>query len=316
MESFKPSAPSMAQRILSNPLLHLFLAFILVCVVIIFVRLHSKEEIANRVQFLKGGPTLVSRGNGLTGLAKTTNLPPPPPPGPSSQQMPPPPTSPSHLPAMALASGAEKNESLDEGKKGFGDSVRMHLSFAEVDHQIMESLRQESRSTGQFTEFGDFKAGAIPSGKKATSERGVRILQKADEKLDREHMSASANIGEAKTDGSFLGVTYSVLLTQIDGNTIRGEIEVLQNFHESTDLNDPPVRRTYPSTTFELTTGQSWMVSLNLPSFPQEEPDSASAEGIMRIFQSPQYKSKQTEFTLFFEFDRPAVNQNAGKNSQ
>ncbi len=302
MENFKKSAPSVGQRIFSNPVIYIVLAFLLFCVIIVFVRRHSKEEMANRMQFLKGGPMMVARP-GVLMKNNTQSMPAAPPPPPTA------------APTVNAVHAFEAT-TPDENAKAFSDAVQMRLSFAEVDHQTMELLRQDSRATGQFTEFGDFKAGALPAHRRAANERGVRVLFKTSEKLDHEHMSFSANAGESKSDGVFLGITYSVNLTHIEPGSISGEIEVLQNFHESQDLNDPPVRRTYPSTTFELTPGQGWMVTLNLPTAAQEDPESTSAEGVMRIFQSPQYKSRQTEFTLFFDFDKTSSNQNAGKNSQ
>jgi hypothetical protein len=293
MENFKPSAPPITKRILSNPILHIALAFVLIFVMILFIRHHSQQEITSRMEFLKGGPTIVSRQT----PAKAPDSPP------ALQPQPP--------PVANLEKQPEPN--AEDSRKSL-DAVNVNLLFTEVDHQTMESLRQDSRATGQFTEFGDFKAGALPTTKKAISERGVRVLYRAQEKMDHERMSASATVGDERTDTAPVGVSYIITLTHLEGNTIRGEIEVAQIFHETQDLNDPPVQRSYPSTTFELTPGMSWMVTLNLPTVTQEDADSASTEGLMRIFQSPQYKSKQTEFTLFFEFDRPALNSNAGKN--
>jgi hypothetical protein len=88
---------------------------------------------------------------------------------------------------------------------------------------------------------------------------------------------------------------------------IKGEVEILRAFYETADQTEGPVRRNVPTTTFDLTPGMSWMVTLRLPSFPQDEPG-ATPEGILRIFNSPQFKSKQTEFTLFFEFDTSPAN--------
>jgi hypothetical protein len=305
MESFKPSAPPLAKRILSSPILHILLAFVLVFIVIIFVRKHSQEEFISRVEFLKGGPTLMTRQTLLRGGTAAAPAAPPVVP---------------QIPAANTTPPERSAEPLreEENKRPTADSVHVRVLFAEVDHQSMENLRGYSRATGQFTEFGDFKAGALPANRKANSERGVRVLEHHEEKLDREHLNASFTAGYHTGEDTELGLTYSITINQIDPNVIRGEIEVMHLFHESTDLNDAPVRRTYPSTTFELSPGMSWMVTLNLPTaqqMPPEGDEPSNPDGIMRIFQSPQYKSRQTEFTLFFEFDRPALNPNAGKNS-
>jgi hypothetical protein len=312
MENFKPSVPPLLSRILSSPIFHILLAFVLVFIVIIFVRKHSQEEFISRVEFLKGGPTVMTRQTVTHGNPAAPALPP---------TAPPPPPPPPPLATEKIAEVAHEEDS-----KKSADTIHVRVLFAEVDHQTMEGLRRYSRETGQFTEFGDFRAGALPAAHKANSERGVRILERKEEKLDRDHMSANATVGVPTSptapEDSELGLTYSVNLTHIEPNLIRGEIEVMHLFHETTDLNDAPVRRTYPSTTFELSPGMSWMVTLNLPLVPQVPPEDgepSNADGIMRIFQSPQYKSRQTEFTLFFEFDRqfdkPAGTQNAGKNA-
>lgn len=295
IENYKPISPPIFKQIVSNPFLHIFLIFLAVAIVIIFVRKHSQLEMANRVQFLKGGPTVVSRKT--TGTNKNSNAPPAPPlPASSSNN------------SLSVASAERPDPTTDDNKKTINENVGVKIIFAEVDHQTMEILRQESRSTGQFTEFGDFKAGALPNIKKSLHEKGVRSLHRIEDKFDKDGNNISASVGASLGDGNFLGLTYAITLHRVDPNTISGEIEMLQNFHETSDLSEAPVKRTYPSTTFELSAGQGWMITLNLPTVPQEDSDNASSNGIMRIFQSPQYKSKQTEFTLFFEFDKPASN--------
>ena len=299
MENYTPEAPSVLQKLISNPLVYIFFGFLFIIAAIFLVKQNKKEDFVNQFKNFKNSGSFTSY------IVST----------PTSTEF----NHSSHIKTETTVK-AEKapdssSNSVEASKVPASEMINLHLLAAEVDHQTMENLRQESRSTGQFTEFGDFKAGALATNRKATTERGVRVLYKTDEKLDHDHMVVSSNIGQNRSDGTMLGISYTVSLNHIEANSIRGEIEVLQNFHESSDPNEPPVQRSYPSTTFELTPGQSWMVTLTLPTAPQEESDSSSADGIMRIFQSPQYKSKQTEFTLFFEFDRSAGTQNAGKNS-
>jgi len=301
MEQFKPRPPPLYKRIVFNPVLHVVLVFILIFLVILFLRKHKQEEFAHRLEFLKGGPTIVSRT--------------PPRPANAGPNLPLPPAPAAATPVIAAPKPVEAARVDEKTTADAPDSFKVHVYYAEVDHMTMEMLRQESQATGQYTEFGDFKAGALPATRKPTRERGVRVLDRVEKKFDPRHLSAQWLNGQRNADAE-LGLTTLLSLDPPDNSTLRGEVEVLRSFRESLDPADGPVRRSYPSTSFELSPGMDWMITINLPNLPQDDSDRPSGDGIMRIFQSPQYKSRQTEFTLFFEFDTPSVTNNGGKNSQ
>ncbi len=293
--SFKQKT-SQPPRKSSGLLLYAIIFLVIVGMIVIFMRRHVKEEIETRVQFIKGGLTLAS---------------------PSLKQPNPGPTNPISKPEVRSVESlspeaparplSSPKAVLPQNESKVSETIQVNLIFAEVDRTLMEVFRNESRATGQFVEFGDFRTGIVPSFAKMANDRGVRLLQRVSEKLARDHVSATHSIGTTKPDGTFIGITYSITLTQIETNNLRGEFEIMHTFYESSDFGMPPVQRSYPSTTFDLNTGQSWMVTLSPPSIPQDEIEAHSSEGIMRLFHSPQYRSRQTEFAVFLDFDKITV---------
>lgn len=308
MENFKTAQPPPSKSFFSNGIFQIISLLVLVAGVFYFIRENNRENLANRVQFLKGGPVIATRAiPSETTPAATVAATAAAQPSVPTEAAPPPPTPPPPATTISNAMPVLSNE-----------AVKIHVYYAEVDHTTMETLRQESHSTGQFTEFGDFKAGALPANRKPTRERGVRILEKIERKLDAQHLTEQWFAG-SKTSEREIGITTMISIDSPAGKALRGEIELVRSFRESEDPSQMPVKRSYPTTSFELNSGMSWMITLNLPQNPQvsahEEGENNDAEGILRIFQSPQYKSKQTEFTLFIEFDTPA-SLNAGKTHE
>jgi hypothetical protein len=293
MENFTPKPKPVGLRILNHPALYAVTAAVLVMGLIFFIRQHQKEEMAARVQFLKGGPVIADRKvQPLT----TKNFGAQTPAATAAVAAPPP-----ELGAAPPPLGGPTARALDSAQS---DVVTVHILYAEVDHETMEMLRAESQSTQQHTDFGDFRAGALPAKIHPSRERGVRVLERIEKHFDSRALSQRWFVGHKipeSEDG--LGITTLINMEAFaKGGNFKGEIEIQRNFLEEGSSDEAPVRKNYPSTSFELSRGMSWMINLKLPQTPQEDP-TTSSEGLMRIFQSAQYKSKQTEFTVFFEFD-------------
>jgi hypothetical protein len=303
IENFKPLHEPPKKSIFSNLFFQICLVLGALAAIFFFIQNANRENMASRVQFLKGKPVIANRtapGDG----APVSNNPELPPPPPAENLTVPTPQAPAANPAPGPTAA---------------DGIKVHIYYAEVDRSTMDTLRQESHSTGQFTEFGDFKAGALPANKKPTRERGVRILERVEKKLDAQHLTEQWFTGSKVDAEHELGITTMINLDAPTGKSLRGEIEVIRSFRESEDISQLPVRRGYPTTTFELNSGMSWMITLNLPQNTQiqarDEGEAGGGEGILRIFQSPQFKSKQTEFTLFIEFEMPGAI-GVGKNHE
>jgi len=315
MEAFQPLKPPLLKRILGSAFFQISFIFVIVFITIFYIRQKQKEELASRVEFLKGGPTIVEKAflpnspQGQTQFSSEnsaqhadTQLPPAPPPPPSSGAS----QSPQGAVPSATATAAitVATTKAFESNQERSSHTKMRLLYAEVDHTTMELLRQEAQASGQYTDFGDFKAGALPATRKITRERGVRILHREEKEFTQSGQSQNWFTGTTPQGGEHqLGFNGIAAIETNSKGVIKGEIEIHSNFRETQDPNDPPISRPYPSTSFELNPGMSWMMSIPLPLISQEGPGRTESDGIFRIFQSPQFKSRQTEFTLFIEFD-------------
>jgi hypothetical protein len=305
MESYRPQKPPLMGRIVGSAFFQISFVFLIVFVAIFYIRQKQKEELASRVEFLKGGPLIVEKTFTPNPPAQAESSPPPVATAEAPPPPPPPPPTQATVPASAAMAMQTPPAVSDKAKNPSQNTlVKMHLLYAEVDKVTMDMLRQESQATGQYTDFGDFKAGAIPATRKVTRERGVRILHREEKNFTQANPSQNWLTGPASANGEFhLGFSSAAAVEVTQKGLIKGEIEIHHTFHENNDPNEPPVSRPYPSTSFELNPGMSWMMSLSVPPVQQEEPGKTESDGIMRIFQSPQFKSGRTEFTLFIEFD-------------
>jgi|GEM_PF-5537794 len=188
------------------------------------------------------------------------------------------------------------------------DLIKVQVYYAEVDHDTVEILRQESQSTQQYGDYGDLRSGALPAKSKAHKERGIRILDRVEKRFDRSHLAQQWFVGKKLNDqDEGLGISTALTLESLGAGRLHGELELTRIFLEGTENEEGPIRRSLPVLNFEVGPGMSWMVIPRLPTVAQEDAN-ASAEGILRLFQSPQFKSRQTEFTLFFEFDTSTAN--------
>lgn len=313
MESFRPQKPPLMGRILGSALFQISFVFIIVFVAIFYIRQKQKEELASRVEFLKGGPLIVEKSftpnAGATtesSTATASEVQPTPPPPPPAMAPPPPATPPQTAVAGSLPQENRALETAPDRAKST-QHTKMRLIYAEVDKTTLDILREEAQASGQYTDFGDFKAGALSATRKVTRERGVRVLFREEKDITQQGQPQSWFTGTTGTGGEpLLGFQGVAAIETTARGQIKGEVEVHRLFRESLDPNSPPVSRPYPATSFELNPGMTWMMSLNLPMVPQEEAGKTETDGVLRIFQSPQFKSGRTEFTLFIEFDTPA----------
>jgi len=299
MESFQPKKPSFLKQIVTSTFFQILIIFIFVFGAIFYIRQKQKEELISRVEFLKGGPLIVEKATTSAEIVAETQK--------EEKALPATanvtPTQAVSAASTTAAPDVQPTINPDRVSAKTAQQIKMRLIYAEVDRATMESFRQDALTTGQYTDFGEPEAGAIPANKKISRERGVRILHREEKEI-----TAGPTInwftGTTTPNGEpHLGISGITSVEISQKNILKGEIEVHRLFHESLDSNEPAINRPYPATTFELHPGMTWMMSLSLPAFPQEEPGKSEPQGIMRIFNSPQFKNNSTEFTLFIEFD-------------
>ena len=201
-------------------------------------------------------------------------------------------------PGSVSTTPALQSESNPNSSSQTSEYIKVKAIYAEVDIATLEKLKLEGLATGQFTDFGEFKAGAIPDiRKKLSSMAGITVLQTIEKSFTPAANTQQWFLGSNESE---IGINTLLNLEIRDSQLQRGEVEILRSFKD--ELGAPPTRKTLPVTSFELPAGMGWMLTIPINRVAQFETESPS-EGILKIFQSAAWKSKRTEFTLFLEFD-------------
>lgn len=320
--AFKPVGPSVLKKIITNIYLHITLIVIVCLAGIFYVNTQRKNEISARMEYLRGGAMIVEAQKNAESSADTSNVnndtsydssaanntnprDPREMAVPASASIA---ASTGATPEAASAKGAsaligEKNSAGGPRPPHNSDVIVLHAYYAEIDNAVIDSFKQDGTSLGQYTDFGDFKAGAIPDlAKKMKIWRGINILQKIDTGFSVNQNSQQWFLGE-KSGEDEVGVNTLVSVDTNDLALVHGEVEVLRNFR---DENSGPnvARKPLPVTAFELAPGVGWFITIPLSRSVMEE-DRRFNDGILKIFQSNQWKAKRSEFTLLLEFDIP-----------
>ncbi|MEI7972912.1 MAG: hypothetical protein WCH11_00940 [Bdellovibrio sp.] len=170
------------------------------------------------------------------------------------------------------------------------------VHFLEMDLQQFEILRPELSASGQFVDFGDFRAAAI-------LDAGQFL---------RAHAAFGRTPGQiyqkGKSDLKWLAGDSFQLFVRLDpalmGN-LKAELKINRIFRESSEL------RPLPTSNFELSIGAGVLILIQLRSFlsPQDLQTGAK-QGPLAILNFPRFRSRQTDLAFFFEFlsEGPSTN--------
>lgn len=204
--------------------------------------------------------------------------------------------------AAKMATSSEGKVNSDSKKE---QSIKATIYYTEISTSALESFEEESKSLGHFTDFGEFRSGLIENvGKRMNRQAGVIVLDQVSRTFTAKTLQQHWFIGSRTSDGNQVGIT-TLLALDTNGDRLRGEVEVLQAFIEGTGQEQGLRKSSSPSLSFEIP-GQhyGYMVRMPLPrQIASDSEGSMSPDGIMRIFSSPAYKNKSSEFTLFVDFD-------------
>lgn len=332
MQAFRPALPPLWRSIVIHPVFLIAMTFVVVMSSVAIIRQKQREELASRAELLKAGPLIVEQSSAdpnqnqiptsaseslpaakLASETEKTNAEPPPAKtanntvaesasvaAPSFKTM----ASASigsELAAKVAATGEAKANS--DSKKE--QSIKATIYYTEISTSALESFEEESKSLGHFTDFGEFRSGLLENvGKRMNRQSGVIVLDQVSRTFTAKTLQQHWFIGSRTSDGSQVGIT-TLLALDTNGDRLRAEVELLQAFIEGTGQEQGLRKSSSPSLSFELP-GQhyGYMVRMPLPrQIVTDSEGSMSPDGIMRIFSSPAYKNKSSEFTLFVDFD-------------
>jgi hypothetical protein len=311
MESFKPPRKSVLKRYLTDPLLYLGVALIVIGVSIATLYRQEKSSLVQRVSFLKGNLQIASNNN----AAKS-----PEPPvierqiaaeKPAVTE----PVNPAPPAEAALAVAAKATvpaPAPSPALKAAAASPQVHIYYAEVPRAALEKIYEESQATGQFNTFGDYTAGILPDVAKRLSSPTLKIsvLDRAEKSITKaQQMFAGVHDGELEDD---IGLNTFIELGESENpNVFRGNLEVVRTWKEAASERAPASiqKSSYPAV-FEMAPGAGFFIAGIMPRGPAStaavgaHEEELTKQGPFQILKSPSFQSKESEFVIFVEFEK------------
>lgn len=304
MQSFKPPRKSVLKSYLTDPLLYLAIALIIVGVSIATLYKKDKSNLAQRVSFLKGNVQIAST-NGLdkkssmeTAVARLEAEVP--------SASPPKDTAPEVETTRRMASVETASPSAAAATKPAaainGPVVRVY--YAEVPRHALERLYAESQATGQFNSFGDYTAGILPDVAKRISAPSLKILvlEKAEKSITKA-VQLFAGVHDHELE-DVIGLSTYIELAEIENNSFRGNIEVIRSLRENGERASGSIQKNSYPAIFELGPGAGFFIAGVLPHGQLPHEEQLVKQGPFRILKSPSFQNKESEFVIFIEFEK------------
>lgn len=333
MQSYVPKPPSVGKRLSSNPLIPVVAIFILVFAGALYIiREQREQEITRRMDYLKNGPVFAetTREKEASPAAAPVNAEVEPRPASAvasdmaseeantdnTRNMASPDavaarsapkavratTAPEFISQEANLSsltGAEAQPTESPVVKAKSYSLKVQYLLAPMNPLVR--LVEASRSQSQFIDFGEFQMGTIRNLRNMTG--GLDVIENVTQKFPNPTSENIWNVGGKMTNENQLGLVTKITLRGMDGENLRGEIEILRTLHESDDRNVGAVAKGFGPGEFELPPGAALMVILDLPNHAQYDERNLSPTGFLRIFRMPEFKRNQAKFLMLFEFE-------------
>lgn len=312
IEKFKPGEVSKVQKIAKNPILQISIISFVTLLAAITLYNQNHFEFVQRVKFFSGQLQVSSSQNSshINDSTKLTE--------PSSDNQaineqsesvstpqtaeatlattsanPPPPASNEHevVPSEATALA------------GSTSGLFAKVQFYEVPIKIAQRFYIDSQATGQFSDVGGYTAGVLPdSFNKIDGAKTIKLLQKLESPIEVGH-STQWFLGLHNSDPEKeLGLAVYVELTDYDGSNVRGNIEVLKSWKESTETSTQ--KSSYPAI-FELNKTASFFLSAILPHRTSLENDEAFIKAQpFSILRSQNFKANQSELFILVTIEK------------
>ncbi|MBK9323972.1 MAG: hypothetical protein IPM97_13685 [Bdellovibrionaceae bacterium] len=300
MESYRPPRKSKWKSYLTDPLLYLAVALVVIGVSIGVLYKKDRSNLTQKGPFLKGTLQIAStNGSDSDRLRSRGEVPsppsPPPPPAISSTTTASPPSSPTAAIKTAVT-----------GTSGF--FVRIY--YAEVPRRSLEKLYEESQDTGQFNSFGDYTAGILPEVAQRVNSSGlkIRILEKVEKAIGKtQQLFTGVHDSEL---AEYIGFNTVIELADTDNDTIRGNLEIIRNWKDGGERSPASLQKSSFPAVFEMNHGAGFFISGIMPRGPSPHgfgngaPDDIAKIPTFEILKSRSFQNKESEFVIFVEFDK------------
>lgn len=316
MSSFQSAPLPLVTRLFANPVLHItVISFLVVAGTLYIIRQQQKQEIARRMEYLRGGPVFAdtNKANQASNKSASAEVSAPQ----ASPDLPPPPPPPSQAAVAADISAAGSagarsagflpsnrnmatvNEPVDRSRDRSQQNreLKLKVHYVLAPRSAVARLLQEAQTHPSFVDFGDVRMGVIKNS--ATSLSGMDSLETIEKTAEVEGSEIIWFAGDKSVENG-VGVTSKLTLLGRDNQGIRGEIEVLKAFFESRERGSGPTLKPFGPAQFELAPKSSLFLKMSLPPVAQSE---SATTGFMRLFQMTNFLQGQSEFVMIIDFD-------------
>jgi hypothetical protein len=323
MESYKPQSAPFWKTFLKNPVLHVTLLVAVVAGGSFYIYKNNQSETTS----------IASTSRPTVRMNSSNNLPPPPPAAPDPQvQLAAGGVTETSTGGATTASSTESNDT-DANKalaaaKAFADShsdkvpdepkkenravaakggsgPHLTVTYAEVIRPMLGRMIESSRGTGQFMNFADYSAGIIPGLDKRIQAAGVKVLHKEERTLaGNKTLQWSYSIKDRNNPSVEIGLTTFFEIADVDGNSLRGNVEIQRTWREGSATGGFEVQRKSFPAIFEIGNGMGFLMSGVMPTQSNlENDDELTAIDVYKILRSPQFRAGESEFVIFVEYD-------------
>lgn len=316
MSSFQSAPLPLVTRLFANPVLHItVISLLVVAGTLYIIRQQQKQEIARRMEYLRGGPVFkdtvrpteaATPDSNNDALASADS---------SGEDLASPSTSASpsqELASVATQSGARAqgflpsnrnmatvNEPQDRGRDRSQQNreLKVKIHYLLIPQSTVSRLIQEAQTHRGYVEFGDLRVGVIKN--TAHSLPGIDTLETLDKTVEIEGQELIWFAGEKPAETG-TGITGKLAIFGRDNQGLRGEIELRNSFYETRDHSTGHALRGIGPVQFEAPPKSSLFLTMELPLVPQSE---TATMGFMRLFQMNNFLQRQSKFVMVIDFD-------------
>lgn len=203
------------------------------------------------------------------------------------------------------AAVATEEKSKDSKSAARVEAPQVLVYYAEVSRETLNGLFAASRGTGQFMEFNDYSAGLIPSISKTLTGSQIKILHKEVKTLEgAKNLQWFYGIKDPREANNEIGLTTFLGISDVESNTLRGNVEIQRSWREPLPSGGFEVqKRSFPAE-FEVDAESGFFISGVMPrrSYLDNDQDLSNIE-IYKILASPQFRSGESNFVIFIDFE-------------
>ena len=316
MESFKPTTPPAWKRFIGNPLIQLSLVVVVAGGVGITLYKKGQQNLERRVSYLKSTVQINSTGGqqhsseALPLAEANTET--------SSQsseaaegavdayKVEPPAATAAATPAASATPALAETDKNSRNLARTG--AHLVVYYAEVPRGRLGSIFNASRATGQFMNFNEYAAGILPEFDKNVLNRpDIKILHKEDRPLTTSKtLQWSYTLKDRLNPSIESGLTTFFELNDFDANNLRGNLEIQRNWREPAPAGGFEIQRKSFPAIFEIGGETGFFMSGVMPSASHlgPEEDQLMNFDIYKILRSPQFRSGESEFVIFVDFEK------------